>query len=155
IAAVLMVPVTDEKAFLTMLDNLGFKAEKDATDLYSVKQNVLPVDVFFRFANKYAYVTALNAEAVDAKTLVAPGDVFKKELRGFLSATLRVDQIPDGVKQMILQGLGEKLDGAVQEKQAGETNAQQLFRVALVREVGKHLAAAFRDGKELSFDLDV
>src|SRR5262245_52363720 len=40
--AVLLVPVADEKEFLTLLDNLNFRPEKGNDGLYTVKQNVLP-----------------------------------------------------------------------------------------------------------------
>src|SRR5262249_41951494 len=59
--AVLLIPIADEKGFLDMLDTLNFKAEKDKNDLYTVKQNIFPLDIYLRFANKYAYVTALNS----------------------------------------------------------------------------------------------
>lgn len=155
VSAVVMLPVDDEKTFLTTLDNLNFKSEKDATGLYTVKQNALPVDVFFRFANKYAYVTMLDSEAIDPKNLAEPRTVFAKELRGFLSVSLRLEQIPDAVKQMILQGVAEKLDAALEKKGDNETKAQHTFRVALIREVGKQLTAAVRDGKDLDFEVDV
>lgn len=87
VSAVVMVPVKDEKAFLTTLDRFKFKSEKDATGLYTVKQNFLPMDVFFRFAHKYAYITVLNAETVDKTNLLPPKAVFTKE-----SARLPVGQ---------------------------------------------------------------
>src|SRR5713101_4229696 len=73
-AGVLMVPIADENAFLGWLENLNFKASKDEQGLYTVKTG-LPVDVYFRFANKYAYVTAHNREGVDPANLIEPGKI--------------------------------------------------------------------------------
>src|SRR5262249_51810465 len=68
---------------------------------------------------------------------------------------LRLDGVPDGVKAMIKQQLGEKLDAAREQKNEGETKSQQKFRLALIAEVARHLGAGIRDGKELTIDLDV
>jgi hypothetical protein len=153
--AVLLVPVADEKGFLELLDGLNFKAEKDKDGLYTVQQNVLPVNLHFRFAHKYAYITALNPESLDKSTLVEPSRLFSDKQTAALSLTLRVDQVPDMAKQLILQHLNDELDKILEAKDKGVSAAQNAFRVALVREIGRQLTAAIRDGTELNAELDI
>ncbi len=152
---VLLLPVSDEKDFLTTLDNLNFKAEKDATGLYTIKQNVLPTDVYFRFANQYAYLSLGNAEAVDANRLVHPRDLFLREMTGVLSVSLLLENVPEADRDKLRQKLDQKLADMLAKQVGGESKAQEAFRFALVREVQKQLTAAIKDGKELSIDLDV
>jgi hypothetical protein len=155
VAAVLMVPVTDEAKFLATLDSLGAKAEKDATGLYTLKQNQIPVDLFLRFANNYAYVALLDAEAIDKGRLLEPREAFPKEMTGPASLTVRIDQVPENVKQMLLEKLVEGWqDGA--GKQKGKTSkAQQEFQEMLTQELVRYLRAAANEGKELTVELDV
>jgi hypothetical protein len=152
--AVLLIPIADEKAFLELLDGLNFKTEnKDG--LYSVKQNVLPLDIHFRFAHKYAYVTALNPEALDPGSLIPPARLFAGKKTAALSLRLRVDQVPDMAKQILLQHLHGELDNVLEVKEKGVGPAQQAFREQLVKEIGRQLTSAVRDGQELTADVDV
>jgi hypothetical protein len=153
--AVLVVPISNEKDFLQLLDGLNFKAEKDKDGLYTVKQDVLPVNIHFRFAHKYAYVTALNPEAIATSSLIEPGRLFSARQKVALSLTLRVDQVPDMAKQIILQHLNDELDKVLEAKDKGVSAAQDVFRSALVREIGRQVTAAIRDGTELNVELDV
>jgi hypothetical protein len=152
--AVLLVPISDEKAFLELLDGLNFKTEnKDG--LYTVKQNVLPLDIHFRFAHKYAYITALNPEAIDPGTLIAPAKLFSAKQTAALSLRLRVDQVPDMAKQILLQHLNDGLDKVLEVKEKNSGPAQNAFREQLVKEIGRQLTSAIRDGLVLNADIDV
>jgi hypothetical protein len=152
--AVLLIPVSDQKAFLELLDGLNFKAEnKDG--LYTVKQNVLPLDIHFRFAHKYAYVTALNPEALNPAALITPAKLFAAKQTAALSLSLRVDQVPDMAKQILLQHLNDQVDKILEAKEKAGGAAQHAFREQLVKEIGRQLTSAVRDGLELNADLDV
>ena len=94
-AGVIMVPIADEKKFVATLEKLGFGAEKDNTGLYTIKQMQVPMDLFFRFANKYAYIAVGNAENIDKNRLALPKEIFPKELTGLLSVSLRIEHIPN------------------------------------------------------------
>src|SRR5436190_6169281 len=59
---VLLVPIADEKAFLSFLEGVNIKPEKDKECVYTIDN--IPrapagATVYFRFANKYAYITAM------------------------------------------------------------------------------------------------
>ncbi len=153
--AVLLIPVADEKGFLELLGGLGFKAEKDKDGLYTVQQNVLPVNLHFRFAHKYAYVTALQPDAINPGALIEPARLFSDKQTAALSLTLRVDQVPEMAKQIVLQTLNAELDKILDAKEKGVSAAQDAFRAALVREIGRQVTAAVRDGTELNAELDV
>jgi hypothetical protein len=153
--AVLLIPVADEKGFLELLDGLNFKTEKDKDGLYTVQQNVLPVNLHFRFAHKYAYITALQPEAINKSALIEPSRLFSDKQTAALTLTLRVDQVPDMAKQIVLQTLNAELDKILEAKDKGVGAAQDAFRVALVREIGRQLTSAIRDGTELNAELDI
>src|SRR5207237_314735 len=65
VAGVAMIPVSDEKAFLSLLENVGFPAKKAADGAYTIEPTgPLPVPLEFRFGNDYAYFTAINVDAI-------------------------------------------------------------------------------------------
>ncbi|MCI0464696.1 MAG: hypothetical protein L0Z62_47845, partial [Gemmataceae bacterium] len=153
--AVVVLPVADEKGFLTLLDNLGFTPKKGVDGLYTVKQNFLPVDVHLRFAHKYAYLTPLGPEVLAPAALVEPSKLFPGKQTAALSLTMRVDQVPDMAKQFVVEQLGGHIRTALDKKEEGESEAQYAFRAQLLKEIEKHLAMALRDGTELNAEVDV
>jgi hypothetical protein len=153
--AVLLVPITDQKAFLELLDGLNFKAEKNEEGLYTVKQNVLPLDIHFRFAHKYAYITALNPSAITKDALVTPKKLFPAKQTAALSLTLRLDRLPDTARQLILQHLHEAVDKVLAAKDKGGSAAQAAFREELVKELSRLVTSVIRDGEKLFADVDV
>src|SRR5262249_48330162 len=70
-----IVPIADEKAFLGLIENLGAKSEKDKDGVYAVTGDQVPAPIYFRFAHKHAYVTALNKDALDKDKILPPGAV--------------------------------------------------------------------------------
>src|SRR5262245_20814914 len=58
-----LVPIADEKAFLSLLENLNVPFTKGKDGIYTVQGP--GIDAYFRFANKYLYVTALNRQAIE------------------------------------------------------------------------------------------
>src|SRR5690349_5072372 len=101
--AALLIPVADEKAFIeTVKDLLGrFGAkvsDKGNDNVYTVNIPGAPVDAYFTIADRYAYVTAKDKEALDPAKRVAPSKVFPADDPALASVTLRIDQIPDQIK---------------------------------------------------------
>ena len=75
VSGVIMVPIADQNAFLGLLENLGVKAKKDFnTGIYTITptKEILNMQLFFRFANKYVYGTSLNVDALSDKNILAP-----------------------------------------------------------------------------------
>jgi hypothetical protein len=153
-AGVIMIPIADENAFLGLLENLNFKATKDKKGLYSVKTG-LQEDVYFRFAHKYAYATALNLEALEPANLIEPSKIFPGRQETAFSATVRLEQIPGAVKQIASFQFEQELSKIRDKKEPGETEKQKEFRAAVLTEISKKFKAILEEGGELNANLDI
>jgi hypothetical protein len=74
---VLLVPVADPDAFLSLLTNFDVRTERGPDGVYSANVENVPDPVYFRFANGYAYVAAGDRSVLDDDRLIAPGDVLE------------------------------------------------------------------------------
>src|SRR5262245_27883797 len=154
-AGALMIPIADEKAFLGLLENLNLKVTRDKKGIYSVSlKPAAPVDIAFRFANKYAYVTALNLEALEPSSLVPPEKIFPANMPA-VSASVRLDQVPNAAKLIAVSVVEQKLEEEQNKRQPGETPKQRDLRVQLLTQIAKHVRAVLEEGSELSIALDV
>lgn len=152
IGGAVLIPIADEKAFLALLENLDVKATKGKNDIYSLKTPA-PVEVFLRFANRYAYVTALNASILEGK-LADPVQVLGKEGPTF-SATVRLDQLPEAARQLAIPQIEQKLQEALDQKIPGETPGQQAVRIAAAKEVVNAVIGVIKDGSEFGLTIDL
>jgi hypothetical protein len=152
-AVVLMLPIKDEKAALDLLTKkLGITPTKDG-DVYGV---ALPgASSYFRFANGYAYVTALSAANIDKANLLSPSEVLPPSEVGVASATLNLDQVPEAYKNEALKNLDRFLADALKAKTPGETAVQTKFREAAVAEFGDYARSAINDATLATLRLDV
>lgn len=150
----LLIPISDEKTFLTLLDNLGVNYAKDKDGIYTYKTNK-NVDVYFRFANRYLYVTSLKTESIQTKNLLDPTAALAVKTNAAIAVVARVDQIPNDAKLVALAQLSEAILAAEKKGTPGETKIQEAFRVALLRDVQKFASGVIREGAEIRFDLDV
>jgi hypothetical protein len=154
VAGVAMIPIADENAFLGLLENLNYKATKDKKGLYTVKTGT-PVDVYFRFAHKYAYATALGLEALDPANLIEPSKIFPAKQTQAFSATLRLDQIPKPAKFIAAFTVEQELSKVRDKKEPGESEKQKEFRVSVLNEISRQFKAILEDGSELNANLDI
>ena len=100
-------PVADRDVFLNTLEQtakLKVEAPKDKDGVYKTEPADVPFPVYFRFANGYAYATLGDAANIDTKTLAKPADVLGGRPEHLVSATLRIDRLPDGLKKMAIAG---------------------------------------------------
>jgi hypothetical protein len=148
--AVGLIPIADEKAFLGLIENLGVKAEKEKDDVYLVTGEALKVPVYFRFANRHAYVTALNKHAIDRDRLLAPAEVLPADRGEVLSLTLRIDGIPRVVRDLAIAQVELQLDGAIEEKKEGESKAERTARIEFLDMIKRRVVSVLRDGRELA-----
>jgi hypothetical protein len=154
VAGVVMLPIADENAFLGLLENLNYKATKDKKGLYSVKTGT-GVEVYFRFAHKYAYATALNLEALDPANLIEPGKIFPEQQATAFSATIRLDQIPRPAKLIAAFTVEQELTKVRDKKEPGETEKQKEFRVQVLNEISRQFKAILDEGGEFNANLDI
>jgi hypothetical protein len=154
VVGAIMVPIADEKAFLSLLENLSPNVSKDKTGLYTV-QTPAPVPVYLRFAHKYVYISVLNPQALDSKNLIAPPSVFPSGQRAALSATFRLDQIPDIAKAIATNQFETELSKARDKQQAGETEKQRAFRLTALKQITEDFKSVLDDGAELQLEFDI
>ena len=153
--AVALIPITEEKAFLDLIDKLGAKTTKDKDGLYTISDDKLPVPVYFRFANKYAYVTAQNENAIAKDKLLLPSAVLPEGKLPLASVTLRIDQIPENLRDIAVGQVEDKFKAAKDENKDNETPAQHAAKVAILDRFEKNIISAIKDGRDLSARLDV
>ncbi len=154
VSGAILIPMADEKTFLTLLDNLSITYVKDKAGIYTHKTNQ-NMDVYFRFAHKYLYITSINTESILDKNLPDPAKALAIANSGTLSIVARIDQIPNDVKLIAVTQLEEVILAAEKKPQPGETKIQAAFRVALLRDVNKLGASLLREAGEIRFDLDI
>jgi hypothetical protein len=158
VVGVLVVPIADEKEFLSTLENFNYPAKKGKDDLYTISvgniASPLP-DVQLRFSNKYAYFSALNPDALKKTNLADPGSLFPAQQTASVSATLRLDQIPPTAKDILRAQVEQELEKAKEKGPKGESAAQREFRLKALDELAKRVDMILEQGAESSVELDV
>ena len=148
---VLMIPLANEEAFLGLLTGkLGLEPKKSDDGVYKLDVPNVPVPVYFRFANKYVYVTVQSAAGIDAKKLLDPKDFFATKDNAVLSAKVFMDRLPDDVKKTVLAQFELKVNDAKEQKQPGESEAQRKLRLWGLDQATAALQTVFAQGKELA-----
>ncbi|MBI2808858.1 MAG: hypothetical protein HYX68_28070 [Planctomycetes bacterium] len=150
----MLVPLVDSKALLNLLDNLGVKYEKDQNGIYTYKSDQ-NVDVYFRFAKNYLFITAGKTDSIETKNLPDPAKALAIPKSAAISIVARLDQVPEAAKLIALGKLDDVIQTAQKKAQPGETKMQEAFRVAFLREAQRLGGALVRDAREVRFDLDV
>jgi hypothetical protein len=152
---VVLVPVADEKAFLALIENVGGgKPEKGDDGLYTLNVERIPVPIYLRFANGYAYASQ-NKDSLDKDELRAPAAVLPAGQVGTASATVNINRIPEKIKQLVLGQIDLNLAKAKDKARPDETEAQAKFRAAVVDDVSRRIKSLLRDGGPLDVRLDL
>jgi hypothetical protein len=154
-SVVALIPITEEKAVLSTLERFNLPAKKDDGGVYTVKLPNAPVDAYFRFAHKYAYVTARDKSIIDKEKLLPPAKLLAEGQGGTASALVRLDQVPPAVKEIAINQIELKLTEAQEQKPPGETELQHEFKVQAIKTVARQLTAVVNDGGDLTVRLDV
>jgi hypothetical protein len=149
-----IVPMADQKTFLGLLENLNLEVKKDKDGIYTYKTNQ-NIDVYFRFANKYLFITTVNPESIQDKNLVDPAVALALPGNAMISFVARVDQVSNDVKAIALTQMEQTYRDIQKTAPAGETKAQEEFRLAMLRDAHKLFADVIRDAGDIRFDLDV
>jgi hypothetical protein len=153
IAGAVLVPIADEKAFVGLLEDQNLMVTKAKDGLYTV-QTGTPIEVYIRFANRYAYLTAMNPSAIDKDKLPDPMQVLGKVGPTF-SASLRIDQLPEAARQIASAQIEQGLDDALQKEVPNETPAQKDLRIAAAKETIKMLIGIIKEGAEMKVSVDL
>jgi hypothetical protein len=155
----LMIPVADEKALVSFLEdtlgNFGVTVTRGTDGIHSVSLPNMPIEVFFTVADKYAYVTARDRDALTASRRMAPAKLAAASESTVVSATLRLDRIPDMLKQMALSQFELHAAEARDKKGANETAAQTRLKMAVIDFASNRIKTLVRDGSALDVSLNV
>ncbi len=151
----LMIPISDEAAFLKQLDTMHVKLEKDKDGIYTVDLPNSPAPLFFRMANNCLYVTAMDRGHLDSKKLVAPDKLATSNPNQLLGVTLSMDRIPDDVKQMALGQIEMRLADIKNRKNDNETPEQARSRRQGLDVLAVVVKTVLSEGKSLDFHWNI
>jgi hypothetical protein len=147
---VVLIPVKDEDAVLALLDNLNLKVEKGDGGIYTLNLDFTQVPIYFRFANGYAYVTALNRSALQDKAkLPAPGDLLPADNQALVSFTAYLNRIPENLRQRFVSEVQGKAKEAKEERKEKETDAQHALKEEAITEIVNIATQVVREGRAL------
>jgi hypothetical protein len=155
---VVLIPIADRDAFLNMLEQtakLKVEAPKDKDGVYKTEPPQAPSPVYFRFANGYAYATLGDEANIDAKTLPKPGEVLGGRPEHLISATVRIDRLPDGLKKMAIAGAENALAQGKEQPIPNETPAIKEFRAKMVDELAATVKEVLEGGEEAALRIHV
>jgi hypothetical protein len=148
-----LVPVADEQAFLTLLENLQLNPTKGKGGIYTLQ--ALNIELYLRFSKNYAFITAMNTENLNDRSLLDPAKVLAGPADSVISAAMRLDQVPEAAKLLALGKIETDLSDLEDKAQPNETPAQKEFRKAIIRQVSKTIADVLKDGKQAGFDISM
>jgi hypothetical protein len=154
---VVLIPVNSDKNFLEFLERFNIKSTKDAEGIYTVSTEFpIPLPIYLRLENKYAYVTVQNKGSLAKNKLLDPAKVLASGRQTTVAASFHLDRIPESVKQLVLGGMELRVAEEQDKKQPGETDAQQAFRKEVLKNLARQAAELIKEGDrlDLSFDVD-
>jgi hypothetical protein len=152
---VALVPITDEKDFLALLEDFHLNPKKEEDGLYSVTPQFPPVPFYFRFADGYALITAKEKEAISKAKVLPLERVFPPGQTDTISVTFRIDQIPDSIKQIGAGQVELRVSELEEKRPPGQTDAEHALHAQAIKEVGKELSSIIQDGTQLQLLLNV
>lgn len=157
-SVVVLVPIADEKAFIEFLGNFMIKAEKGDDGIYTI-DNIpnapIPLTVYFRFENKYAYVTLMEKGNIDKKKLLAPEKVLAGAADEVLSASVKLGELPDVLKQIVLTQVENAVAEVKEKKGENEPPAVTKLRETAADMFLARIKDVINDGEEVSLKLKV
>lgn len=155
---VVLIPIADQEAFLGMLENTAkvkVEAPKEKDGVYKGEHPQSPAPIYFRFANGYAYATIQDAATIDAKTLAKPADVLGGRPEHLISATLRIDRLPDGLKKMAVAGIENAMAQGKEQPVPNETPALKAFKDKFIDELAVNVKDLLDGGEEAALRINV
>jgi len=156
ISPLFLVPISDEKAFLKVLENNKVRVDKGKSGHYTARiGRDIEIEVYFRFANGYLYATMLSQDAIADAKLIAPSKILGDKDGPALAATLRIDQVPLAARQIALGEFEKIYASLLREKtDTGVKSANAMIEASL-ENVAAAVKSILMDGQELKFTLDL
>lgn len=152
---VVMIPIADQEMFIGLLKGrLALEIKDEKNGLWSTQAPNGLGTVYFRFANKYVYATFQNKENVDEKKLAKPEDVYVKG-DSVISLSVRIDLIPEALKQFALGAIETELAKAKDQKLPPELEKLDDVKNKAIDSLVGGIKSILFDGKEVTLKLDV
>lgn len=152
---VVLVPVVDQDAVMNALkERAKLTIEKEKDDVYKTDVPNVPFPLYFRFANKYAYVTN-DAQSIDPKTLPKPETILGGRPEHLLSVTLRIDRLPEAMKRMALAAVESQLAKGKEQPIPDELKGAKEFRDKAVDELAANIKELLDGGEQAALRLNV
>lgn len=155
VAVVGLVPVAGEKEFQELLERYNLKAEKGDDGISTLNLPLVPVPIYFRVQDHYAYVTARTKGPLAKDRLLDPSKIFTGEGNELVYASFRLDRLPDTVRELALQFIDQGAAKAKEEEQAGETKTQREFRTQALDDLARRVGQILKEGREIRLRLGV
>jgi hypothetical protein len=154
-AAVVLLPVADEDAFLTIVGNLlGMKPEKGGDGIYTLNLDKVPIPIHARFTSGYCCVS--NSKAALAKDkLLSPAVVLPEGKVGVISATVQIDEVPAKMKQLALGVIDNHLAKEREKTKPGASEEEVALHKAAIDQLSSTIKSVFRDGSSVDLRLGV
>lgn len=151
----ILIPIADKQSFLTLLENLNVQVAKGKGDIYTVQTNQ-NFDLYLRFANQYAYISAVSTDNLADKNLLDPAQVLGGKEGPAIAATVRLDRVPQAAKFLALAKLEEDLQAAQAKAPPKESPAEREFRLAVTRQLVESIKDVLQHGQkaQLAINLD-
>lgn len=154
ISPLVLVPISDEKAFLKVLEKNKVKFTKGKNDVYTVRVGRdIEIELYFRITKGYLHLTLLNQAALAEARLADPEKLLGGAEGPTFSVTARIDLIPLAARQIALAKVEEM--AAPLFKEGGGSKAQRDFARAMLEGAGAALKAILDEGQEFRFTLDI
>jgi hypothetical protein len=153
---VVLLPITDEEAFLDLLARAKVKVEKGDDGVHTLTVPQVPFAVYLRFANRYAYIAFPDKSAVAKEKLLEPRLVVRAG-PGMFVARVHIDRLPDDLKRKALALVERWQADTEKEQKPGESVAEVALRKALARKGAEDVKTALEGAREavLQFDRDL
>jgi len=155
---VVLIPIADRALFVNTLEQtakLKVEAPKDEDGVYKTEPAQFPAAVYFRFANGYAYATLGDAANIDTKTLAKPADVLGGRPEHLVSATVRIDRLPDAAKKVAIAEAENVLANGKDQPVPNETPAMKEFKTKAIDELTANIKELLEGGEEASLRFNV
>ncbi|MDB5353067.1 MAG: hypothetical protein JWN86_4314 [Planctomycetota bacterium] len=155
-SAVVFIPVLDGKGFLAALEGFGATVDANAGAPGFSHKVTLPVPnvppLFVVDAGKYLFFSMAPTGADALKTMKPETLLPRRPGAGDISLTLRLDRLPQQIKDAFNNGLEQNL-AAQRERLPNEDDAAFKARMTGMQLSQDAFVALVRDGKELALDV--
>ncbi len=147
---VILIPIADEKTFLTALGKYNLTPEKGADGTHKVAVPIPGVEsVHLRFANDYLYISQ-KASDLNPKTLITPKAYFAADDAAVASLLVHIDRIPADLKKFVLGQIELGIAGELKKNADTESAAEKQLKNLIFSSLLSGADNLGEDGKQLS-----